>query len=149
MSNQQLPNKLSECIKVALHDLELCRKDSKYKIDFSTWHEPSTIHYDQFGDEKPVCAVCFAGSVMAQTLNVELNEEYRPDMFNEFDEFRLMALDDIREGDLIEALRYSMGMYDINNKYPNIHNIEVNQNNYDEFVKSMNVIITMLEQYDL
>lgn len=55
-----LPDKPSDLIELALADLEKCEADPRYRIDMNVWHRPNGH-----------CAVCFAGSVMAQSLGVD------------------------------------------------------------------------------
>lgn len=150
MKNNQLPNKLSECIKVALHDLELCKNDDRYVINFKKWHDTTNISPGQFNTNIFKCSVCFAGSVMAKTLQADIKTTCIPSDFSYEDQIRLNALDDIRQGYVKSAL-YIMGI-GLNLFGPsieNIENIDVNENNYDEFVRDMHKIITMLEESNL
>ena len=59
----ELPNKPSELILVALHDLELCEADKNYKIDMGDWHAHNISNNK--------CYVCLAGAVMAKNLDVD------------------------------------------------------------------------------
>jgi hypothetical protein len=148
MKNNQLPNKLSECIKVALHDLELCKNDDRYIIDFQKWHDIINTSPGQFNTNTFKCSVCFAGSVMAKTLQADIKTRCIPSDFSYEDHVRLSALDDIRQGYVKSALRI-MDINFFDHNYTNIKNISVNECNYDEFVRDMNKIITMLEEYNL
>lgn len=87
-TESKLPDKPSELCRVALADLAKCRQDPRYIIDMMQWHEP----YDE-----DHCVVCLAGSVMAQTFNVPIDEECRPNQFG-VDRRKLHALDEFREG---------------------------------------------------
>jgi len=57
----ELPHKRSELIRLAVADLEKCEHDSRFIIDMSCW----------IISTRDTCAVCLAGSVMAQTLNMD------------------------------------------------------------------------------
>lgn len=99
---KKLPNKPSELIKVALADLAKCERSKKYVIEMGNWHvlRPNNK-----------CEVCFAGAVMAKTLKlggISLDADWVPRNFGcHFDEdtaSKLYALDDLRTGDIAEAL---------------------------------------------
>ncbi len=62
MNGNKLPNKPSELLEVAMHDLSLVERSSKYKVDMWSWHKPTGAGY---------CEVCMAGAVMAKTLHVD------------------------------------------------------------------------------
>lgn len=55
----QLPDKPSELIRLAVADLERAEASPDYIIDMGCWHEPIP---------NGLCAVCFAGAVIAGTL---------------------------------------------------------------------------------
>lgn len=96
-----LPDKPSELIGLALHDLELCEKDPRYEIDMANWHNPH--------GEDGKCAVCFAGATLAKSLNVHPSEAMEPPDFDEDTEAKLGALNEFRTGDVYEGL-YLMGI---------------------------------------
>ena len=54
----QLPDKLSDCLELALGDLEKCERSKRYRIDMIEWHNPVA----------ETCYVCLAGSVIARAL---------------------------------------------------------------------------------
>jgi len=92
----KLPKKLSDLIVVALEDMEKCEKNSDYKLDM-TW-----AFHERRG---PVCSVCFAGAVMAQTLGADINASaVGTHDFGQHNKVRLVALDNIREGQFLNAL---------------------------------------------
>lgn len=95
-----LPNKPSELILLALHDLELCEADKNYKIAMGTWHIP----------HKKYCSVCFAGAVMAKELNYPL-EKYVgwSSVSCEPEHKKFVALDNFRTGATIMAFGF-MGL---------------------------------------
>ena len=90
-----LPDKPSELIRLSLADLALCAADPKYRIDMGKWHEPNGH----------VCEVCQAGAVIAQSLGAPRNASFHPEDFPEF-AGKLLALDQLRLGDVSEALEY-------------------------------------------
>ena len=86
----KLPNNPSELILLALHDLELCEKDDRYKIEMVYWHVPRTKGY---------CHVCLGGSVMAKTLDCDPSKDINP-LDTKFHK-QLNALDQFRKGNII------------------------------------------------
>jgi len=108
--NINLPDKLSDCILVALGDEHLAFESPNFKIDMDdAWYATND-------DKTEVCSVCFAGAVMAHTLEQQLapsNEDdcrlencLHPGVFSDHNNNRLRALDRIREGNVIEALSH-------------------------------------------
>ena len=91
---KRLPNKPSELIRLAIQDLELVERSKKYKIDMETWH-----NYN--GNR---CCVCFAGSVMAKTLEVSPTKDSCPHEHEDELSQKLMALDHFRVGEVISGL---------------------------------------------
>lgn len=87
------PRKLSAAIRLGLADLAKVERSDKYEVDMSTW-------YRARGSK---CAVCFAGAVMAKTLNaVPLEDDddsvaWR-DRFGTAWEGVIFALDAARQG---------------------------------------------------
>lgn len=96
----KLPEKLSECIDVAMTDLELCERDPKYEIGMDSWHQL------RFND---VCSVCLAGSVMAKTLGASTRDLAHPRHYDEHTCERLYALNLVRLGGVGGAL-FQMGI---------------------------------------
>lgn len=92
-----LPNKPSALIRVALRDLRLCEEDTGYLINMGRWHTPG---YASVG----ICEVCLAGSVMAQTLDVDRTEHEHPLSFPRATKTRLYALNLLRVGYVEMAL---------------------------------------------
>lgn len=56
-----LPDKRSSLIRLAVADLEKCERDPRYVIDMGSW----------IISVETTCSVCLAGSIMAQTLNMD------------------------------------------------------------------------------
>jgi len=96
----KLPEKPSDLILLAVNDLEACEQSDDYHIDMGDWHVPH---------EK--CCVCFAGSVMAQSLKGVIASNLGPQNFGDYNQIRLRALDRFREG-YIEAGLERMGFGD-------------------------------------
>ena len=95
-----LPDKPSELILVALMDLEKCEADPRYDINMGVWHEPNSH-----------CSVCFAGAVIAKTLQLPADKPFDPWGFDESIKNKLRALDLFRAGWIYDAL-YAMGFFD-------------------------------------
>lgn len=90
---KKLSNKPHVVIRDAIKDLEKCEKDKNYLIDMSCFHIRGRK-----------CEVCWAGSVMAKSLNVPINQNYFPSNFNNSTADKLYALDDFRIGNWDWAL---------------------------------------------
>lgn len=93
----QLPKLASDLIELALNDLEKCEADPRYQINMGTWHKP-------IKGSEAVCAVCFAGAVMAQTNMVDINENHNGSALSDADEDRIDALNEFRCGYIREGL---------------------------------------------
>lgn len=93
-----LPNKPSALIRVALTDLYKIEKDKNYRVDMSMWHFPR-YNVD-------VCSVCFAGSVMAKTLNSVNSKLLFPDSFALPIQNKLLALNEFRRGRIDSGFDY-------------------------------------------
>lgn len=89
----KLPRKMSALITLALADLAKCERSEKYTVDMDRWHEPT---FDR------TCAVCFAGAVMAKTLDADVTCALNPGNFAG-DMDQLMALNFLREGKVWDA----------------------------------------------
>ena len=98
---------LSSSIRRAVEDLEACEKNDKYKINMGQWHKAYEYVIDVSKDEKTViCNVCFAGSVMANTLGIGYLDDAEPQDFNDEVRNALHALDYARSYDIIGAAGY-------------------------------------------
>lgn len=98
MNQVTLPDKPSELLAIALEDLELCEKDPVYEIDMSTYHSPS--------EETGRCAVCLAGSVLAQRMRVSPKTDWEKIEMDDSEILKLKAIDRLRIGNLLIAGRY-------------------------------------------
>ena len=88
--------KPSELIMLALEDLEKVEKlKDIYRVDMGVYHDP---------EDDGRCAVCFAGSVLAQTMKhaPTVNWHFMTDGPKVAD--RCMALDSFRSGDIWHGL---------------------------------------------
>lgn len=95
-----LPKKPSKLLKIALKDMKKTIA-SGYNIQMENWGE-------NIG--KRNCTVCFAGSVMLNTLKLKpVNHEFDSAQFGK-NNAQLRALDSIRKGDLHSFLLY-LGSY--------------------------------------
>jgi len=97
------PKTLGKAIEIALNDLNLVEKDKKFEVAMdNAWLE----NYDTSRE----CTVCFAGSVMAKTCNLEEKAfgknaiSLSPDNFTKEWKNTFNALDSIRRYNIIEAL---------------------------------------------
>lgn len=92
-TKKKLPNTMSGLIRVGLADLRATERQKKtYRIDMSQWHQPNSH-----------CSVCFAGSVMAQSLGANPRRSYFPDEFSATVKRKLNALNDLRCGEVKDA----------------------------------------------
>lgn len=117
-----LPDKLSDLITVAIRDLIKCMKQKdKYDINMDYWHVPNANGYTS------KCSVCLAGSVMAQTLGADITKNMDPDDFGVSSlEEKLLALNDVRLGDISAAL-YCMHQ-------------EYNEEEIDKYERNLHII---------
>lgn len=93
-----LPDLPSDLIDLALNDLARVERSACYRVDMSSWHEP-------LGEgSKKVCHACFAGAVMAKTLDAPIDQHRYPDEFGA-DRGKLSALDSLRQGDVLGAMK--------------------------------------------
>lgn len=106
-----IPNKelekysLSQWVELALDDIIKTQRNSEYHINMSQWHKPNDS-----------CSVCFAGSVMAMTLGANIKKRVEPGYYPVKIENALLALDQIRQGAVIDAIQifgYHRGLSDL------------------------------------
>ena len=99
----KLPDKPSELILIALKDLRAAEASEKYDINMEDWHNPPVPNIYGDGDIDK-CAVCLAGSVMAFSLEGDINRHYEPKDFPG-EEGKLRALDAFRFGQIHWGLK--------------------------------------------
>jgi hypothetical protein len=104
---QQLPDKPSELIEVALADLKKVEALEEFIVDMGTWHAMS---YDCQA-ERERCFVCAAGAVMAMHLNVPTEVAINPDRFDHDTRKKLIAIDHLRCGCVAEAFATLWGNF--------------------------------------
>lgn len=92
---KQLPDKLSDLMRLALDDLTKVEADPRYKVDMRQW----------FKWKDYVCHVCFAGAVMAQTMEEPITGISAPQYYPYDISRKLRALDLIRVGNVFSACR--------------------------------------------
>lgn len=100
MKHPDPPSKPSELIRLALRDLRAVERSKKYTVDMGSWHEPN--------EDTGVCHVCLAGAVMARSLKAGRDYDLTPSEMwthgvSPVWHDRLVALDDLRSGDLAGA----------------------------------------------
>lgn len=151
---KQAPKKLSAAILLALADLEAVEKDPRYIVKMYDWHVPSEM------STSLKCEVCFAGSVMAKSLNSAIGNAVYPADFGKAWCKVFKALNYVRCGDIQPALDrfYSDASPNIGAlAYPDWFGFKYafneNELNYEEnpvaFKDAMFDVATMLEVNDL
>ena len=135
----RLPELMSVLITVALADLEAAENTPTLKVDMNYWHSP------QQGKAIELCYVCFAGSVMAQTLGVSDIENVNPDDFSRWNRSRLQALDCIRYGNLSDAFNEMFPLEDVPENFPKDRAVAEYGHYPDAFKRDMKQIIAELE----
>lgn len=128
-----LPRVPSKLIYIALADLAKAEKSKKYMVIMGIWHWP-TIDW---------CAVCFAGSVMAFSLNADPTDSLGPSsMPANYDQ--LLAINFLRVGGVFHAYR-QLGLQgaDLNT------NIRPYKDNPDGFRRDMKNLAAKLEREGL
>lgn len=128
MKTKKLPKKASDLILLALEDLRKVERSTKYEVDMGSWHSPNGK-----------CAVCFAGSVMAYSLNANIKRTYEPDNFDEYTENRLFAIDAFREGYINTGLKH-LGIY-LNYHYRHIVRYSEDKGKFKRQMKSMAIML--------
>lgn len=102
---KQLPDKPSELIRLALADIRKAEQDPLYVIHMGQWHEPVVDDHAPGGPRLVACTVCFAGSVMAFSLDAAPDGSYSYNSFGEENQLKLEALDSFRVGDVRAGLK--------------------------------------------
>lgn len=99
LQTKKLPDVLSDLIELAINDLEWVESRPGYRVIMDTvWHS--------YADSYDHCAVCFAGAVMAHTLELPREYSINPTLgpFTGPTVRLLSALDAARRGDWVHAL---------------------------------------------
>lgn len=137
MTNQ-LPDKPSELLALALADLAKVEKSLRYEVCMEYWHLPT---------EDGVCQVSMAGALMAKTLKVDRFKEFKPSDFETDTKNNLLAIEYFRMGFLGLALKiFGIG----SRRYPGVMiDVAYYHTHRKRFKKDMRDIIKMLEREDL
>jgi len=128
-----LPNKPSALIRLALGDLKKAENTPGYEVDMTAW----------LWQTNGPCLVCFAGGVMAFSLNQKpiCGDELCPSELGEKLGLKLCVLNDFRCGDIVHGLN-RLGIKS-NVKDRDIPNYEDYR---DGFFAAMNELIIELEE---
>ena len=138
-----LPDKLSDCIKVALNDEQIVFDSPLYQINME-----DNYHKYNFKKNNTYCEVCFAGAVMASTLKQPATLDLFPGYFNDHNFYRLIALDYVRTGrieDALDAIEQENDEIEVN-CHVHVTNYEDNR---DEWRRDMLSIANLLQSQDL
>ena len=95
----KLPDDLGSLLRLSLNDLIELVGNTDYKIDVVEWHRP--IYYNgnfQF------CEVCLAGSVLANTLEIDKELNFYHCVFDTETERKLLAIELCRAGEICNAV---------------------------------------------
>lgn len=100
--DQELPDKLSNLLELALADLAKVEADKRYVVNMDLWHIPT-----YGGDIYPaLCRVCLAGAVIAGSLGGNIRKHLVPYNFDEKTKSKLFAIDCLRSGMIDTAIYY-------------------------------------------
>ncbi len=142
-----LPNTLHELLELALKDYDLISKDENYVINMSDWH---------FFTWKNKCAVCLAGCVMANQLNIRLQENAYPTALCKAgrisygDYKKLMALDHLREGMIYDAfVTATMKRFPDEPKGIKYFTVEPHFKNPIQWRSDMDSLLKLLKEHNL
>ena len=130
----ELPDKPSELLELALSDLEKVERSPRYEVSMNTWHRPT---------KGGVCEVCMAGAVMAKTIKTDRFEQFTDEDFETDAKKKLIALNDFREGSL------DIGLKTLGIDHPRFLASEIDVTGYHddpkEFKKDMRAVIKALK----
>ena len=87
--------KPSALIRLAIRDEEKAHASKEYRVEMGAWHVPGTYE----------CAVCFAGAVMAFSLDADPKRDLSPEYCDVYTKNCLYALHAFRKGFTAEGLR--------------------------------------------
>ena len=136
MKKNKLPDVPSVLIKAAVKDTKLAEKSQKYEVDMGKWHEPNGK-----------CSICFAGSVMAFTLNTHASNNLKPEDFDLDTCNKLLALDEFRTG-YIEYGLIEMGLV-LKDGMEDWMKVCPYWKDKTKFYKDMKKVVKELEKYGL
>lgn len=132
----ELPDKASELIRLALADLRKSEENPNHVINMMEWHAP-------FPCER--CMVCLAGAVMANTLKIPDNVSASPSngSFSTDTCKKLIALNAFRVGNIHDGL-YAMGYFE-NHEIYNFPVLGYYSHDADRFHEKMEEMAAYLE----
>ena len=147
-----LPEKPSELIRLALHDMELCEQDDRYIIDMDAWH----VAFEN------KCYVCLAGSIIAKSLSADIFRSAVPRDYNTEIIAKLLAIEEFRLGYVYNGIRllvleqfmskgpdYLFELFDsLNYKYVDRDIIKYEENP-EKFTRQMHKLADDLERVGL
>lgn len=145
----RLPEKLSDCLELALADIEKVEESDKFVVDMDDW----ICTYPTTPGGKSVCHVCAAGAVMTQTLGITREHYSHPaQVFNSgeisyADSRRLLALDHLRLGYLHSALRETE--QDVPDRIPRIFDVDTYESDPEEWKLDMRRVVSLLREHGL
>lgn len=99
MKKGELPNKLSDCLELAMKDLETVEKMPNVRINMAGWFAPVFLALS-----KIECEVCLVGSVILNTFKEDFSSFIRPDDYNFKTKNKLQAINYLRTGNIELAL---------------------------------------------
>lgn len=135
---KSLPNKPSELIALALHDLELAEKSDDYDINMYCWHAPDS--------RSRKCSVCLAGAVLAFSLGYPKYSPWDEDKPMR-EKSKMFALDRLRCGSIYDGLIY-LGIRHPEGMINSMH-VTPYEINPRLFKRDMMTIVTKLQENGL
>ena len=134
----QLPDKPSELLALAVADLAKVEASPEYEVNMDDWHQPK---------KGGVCCVCMAAAVMAKTLKVDRLITRMPSDFETDTRKKLSAIDYLRVGDL----EYALNILGIDHPRFLVSKIDVADYHDDpkQFKEDMRAIIEALKREGL
>ena len=91
------PERLSDLIELAIEDARKLDRNL-YQPNYLRWHLGADREQDAIVPVRPVCMICLAGAVMANTLGAERYADCTPDTFDSKWDRALGDLDEVRMG---------------------------------------------------
>lgn len=95
----KLPKKLGKILMISAIDLEKTLKNPMYKFDMGNWHIPKFDYENKFS----YCAVCMAGSVMANTFGFSPLNWASKYVLTESDSRAMGAIEAMRNKNFIDS----------------------------------------------
>lgn len=149
---ERLSDRPSYLIRGALLDMSECEKDKRYSVedpDFWNlrWHQKHVRRSRHSHLGNVICNVCMAGAVMAKSCLAPYGETWTPDDFDEDTKKKLMALNELRQGDIHTALIHILELS--NNPLEVERKITPYAENKKLFCRQMEILADNLEAHGL